>query len=83
MMTNPVRRRGSMGKRNMVGVSYWSDKLCVEYREDLCSGEDITEFVNILIENYLHYRHPYMRTVSQESEVLEAGSGHRIAVISE
>ena len=36
------------GPRNMVGVSYWKNKLSIEYREDMCSQEDITAFVNNL-----------------------------------
>ena len=82
MMNNPGRRTGIRGTRNMVGVSYWKNKLSIEYREDMCSQEDITAFVNNLIEDYLHFRHPFMKTVTEESEVLEAGSRHKIAEIS-
>ena len=45
MMNNPGRRTGIRGTRNMVGVSYWKDKLSIEYREDMCSSEDITATV--------------------------------------
>ena len=82
MMNNPGRRTGIRGTRNMVGVSYWKNKLSIEYREDMCSQEDITAFVNNLIEDYLHFRHPFMKTVTEDSEVLEAGSRHKIAEIS-
>ena len=82
MMKNPSRRTSSKGTRNMVGVSYWKNKLSIEYREDMCSQEDITAFVNNLIEDYLHFRHPFMKTVTEDSEVLEAGSRHKIAEIS-
>ena len=82
MMNNPSRRKSIRGTRNMVGVSYWKNKLSIEYREDMCSQEDITAFVNNLIEDYLHFRHPFMKTVTEESEVLEAGSRHKIAEIS-
>ena len=82
MMNNPSRRTGMRGPRNMVSVSYWKDKLSIEYREDMCSTEDITAFVNNLIEDYLHFRHPFMKTVTEGSEVLEVGSRLKLAVIS-
>ena len=82
MMNNPSRRKSIRGTRNMVGVSYWKNILSIEYREDMCSQEDITAFVNNLIEDYLHFRHPFMKTVTEDSDVLEAGSRHKIAEIS-
>ena len=82
MMNNPSRRKSIRGTRNMVGVSYWKNILSIEYREDMCSQEDITAFVNNLIEDYLHFRHPFMKTVTEDSNVLEAGSRHKIAEIS-
>ena len=53
MMNNPSRRTSMRVHRNMVGVSYWKNRLLIEYREDMCSQEDITAFVNNLIEDYL------------------------------
>ena len=82
MLNNPSRRTSIRGTRNMVGVSYWKNKLSIEYREDMCSCEDITAFVNSLIEDYMHFRHPFMKIVTEDSEVLEAGSRHKIAEIS-
>ena len=81
MMNNPSRRTGTSGTRNMVGVSYWKNKLSIEYREDMCSCEDITAFVNSLIEDYMHFRHPFMKTVTEDTVVLEIASRHRIAQI--
>ena len=81
MMKNPSRRTGIRGTRNMVGVSYWKNKLSIEYREDMCSCEDITAFVNSLIEDYMHFRHPFMKTVAEDTVVLEIASRHRIAQI--
>ena len=74
MMSSPNRRSCMRGTRNMVRISYWKDSLSVEYREDMCSTEDITVFVNNLIEDYLHFRHPFMKTVIEGGKVLEAGS---------
>ena len=81
MMNNPSRRTGMRGTRNMVGVSYWKNKLSVEYGEDMCSCEDITAFVNNLIEDYLHFRHPFMKTKIKDGICYEQTSGHLIAEI--
>ena len=81
MMNNPSRRTAIRGTRNMVGVSYWKNKLSIEYREDMCRCEDITAFVNSLIEDYMHFRHPFMKTVTEDTVVLEIASRHRIAQI--
>ena len=81
MMKNPSRRTGIRGTRNMVGVSYWKNKLSIEYREDMCSCEDITAFVNSLIEDYMHFRHPFMRIEIKDGRCHELSSGHLIAEI--
>ena len=65
----------------MVGVSYWKNKLSIEYREDMCSQEDITAFANNLIEDYLHFRHPFMKTLCKDARYCELLSGHIIAEI--
>ena len=61
MMKNPDRRTIMRRMKDMIGVSYWKDKLSIEYREDMCSSEDITTFVQYLIEDYLYFRHPFMK----------------------
>ena len=81
MMNNPSRRKSIRGTRNMVGVSYWKNKLSIEYREDMCRQEDITAFVNYLIEDYLHFRHPFMKTAIKDGRCHELSSGHFIAEI--
>ena len=81
MMKNPDRRTSMRRMKDMVGVSYWKNKLSIEYREDMCSCEDITAFVNSLIEDYMHFRHPFMKTVTEDTVVLEIASRHRIAQI--
>ena len=81
MMNNPSRRKSIRGTRNMVGVSYWKNKLSIEYREDMCSQEDITAFVNYLIEDYLHFRHPFMKITIKDDKCHEQISGHLLAKI--
>ena len=81
MMNNPSRRTYMRGTSNMVWVSYWKNKLSVEYREDMCSCEDITAFVNTLIEDYLHFRHPFMKITIKDGRCYEQYSGYIIAEI--
>ena len=81
MMTNPSRRTSVSGQRNVVWVSYWKNKLSIEYREDMCCQEDITAFVNSLIEDYMHFRHPFMRTEIKDGRCHELSSDHLIAEI--
>lgn len=82
MMSNPNRKSSVRRTRNMVGVSYWREKLSIEYREDLCSSEDIAAFVNNLIEDYLHFRHPFMKISSENGKIVESASGNKIAEIT-
>ena len=81
MLNHPSRRTSMRGTRNMVGVSYWKNKLSIEYRDDMCSCEDITAFVNNLIEDYLHFRHPFMKSEIKDGRCHELSSGHLIAEI--
>ena len=81
MMKTPSGRRVIRGTRNMVGVSYWKNRVLIEYREDMCSQKDITAFVNNLIEDYLHFRHPFMKTEIKDGRCHELSSGHLIAEI--
>ena len=81
MMKNPDRRTGMRRMKDMIGVSYWKDKLSIEYRRDMCSSEDITMFVQYLIEDYLHFRHPFMKIIIKDDKCHEQTSGHLLAKI--
>ena len=81
MMNNPKRRVGVRVTRNMVEVSYWKNILSIGYSEDMCSREDITAFVNNLIEDYLHFRHPFMKITIKDDKCHEQISGHLLAKI--
>ena len=81
MMINPDRRTSIRRMKDMVGVSYWKDKLSIEYREDMCSSEDITTFVQYLIEDYLLFRHPFLKITIKDDKCYEQTSGHLIAKI--
>jgi hypothetical protein len=81
MIKNPVRKASNRVSRNMIGVSYWKEKLSIEYREEMCTPEEITAFVNSLIEDYLHFRHPFMKTTAKDGRYHEGATGHQIAEI--
>ena len=81
MLNHPSRRTSMRGTRNMVGVSYWKNKLSIEYQEDMCTQEDITAFVNNLIEDYMHFRHPFMKIAIKDRQCHELSSDHLIAKI--
>ena len=81
LINYPGKRTSMREPRNMVVVSYWKNKITVEYKENMCSSEDITAFINNLIEDYLHFRHPFMKTVIKDSCCYEHSSGHLIAEI--
>ena len=81
VMNYPGKRTSMREAMNMIEVSYWKNKISVEYREDMCSQEDITAFVNNLIEDYLHFRHPFMKTAIKDGRCHEPSSGHLLAEI--
>ena len=80
-INNPTRRQSARGISSMVKVSYWKERLYVQYRDELCSQEDITAFVENLIVDYLHFRHPFMKIEIQDGRCKEISSGHLIAGI--
>ena len=81
MISNPTRRQRGRAIRSIVKVSYWREWLYVEYRDELCSQEDITAFVENLIVDYLHFRHPFMKAEIRDGRCKETSSGHLIAEI--
>lgn len=81
MISNPTRRQRGRAIRSIVKVSYWKERLYVEYRDELCSQEDITAFVENLIIDYLHYRHPFMKAEIRDGRCEETSSDHLIAEI--
>jgi hypothetical protein len=81
MISNPTRRQRGRAIRSIVKVSYWRERLYVEYRDELCSQEDITAFVENLIVDYLHFRHPFMKAEIRDGQCKETSSDHLIAEI--
>lgn len=78
-MRNPQRVRGAIKSRSLIEVSYWNDKFSVEYRVDMCHKEDVIEFVQTLMQQYLQLRHPYMNTEFIDGKCRERSNGKTIA----
>ena len=81
MITSPKRMFRKRTLRHLVEVSYWKETLLIEFYEGLCSPEEITAFAENLILDYLHFRHPFMKTSSADGKITEAASGRLIAEI--
>lgn len=81
MMRDPEKRQGEKRSRNLVEVSYWKNRLSVEYNEGMCSSDVISTFIKTLIQDYLHFRHPFMKTCSENGYVLWSSSRYRIVEI--
>lgn len=81
MITTPGRILRKRTLRHIVEVSYWKETLLIEFYDGLCSPEEIAAFAQNLIQDYLHFRHPFMKTASADGKITEASSGHLIAEI--
>ncbi len=81
MMRDPERGTSIRWVRNMVSVSYWKNKLSIDYWEDMCGCDDITAFVNNLIEDYLQFRHPFMKIAIKTDGCYDQITGHSICQI--
>lgn len=82
MMRSPRRKSGILSKHNLVNVSYWKEILHIEYNEDMCTAEEITVFAGTLIQDYLHFRHPFMKTEIVNGQCKDALTAHLVAEIS-
>lgn len=81
MMSNPKYVRSNRRMRNLLEVTYWRESLVVEYNDVLCRLEDVNRFMEHLIRDYLHYRHPFMKIEIKSDRVLETTSGSLVAEI--
>jgi hypothetical protein len=64
-----------------VVVSYWGNRLTVEYNDTLCSPEDIEIFTKTLVRNYLHFRHRYIKIREEDYKFFDISSNHLLATI--
>lgn len=76
----PERARPLLGwKRNPVNVQYYKNDILILYNAAL---SDVLVFAKAMIDEYLALRHPFMKTVWDDSMLKESVSGHVIAEIS-
>lgn len=78
-MKNPDRVSRGRKMRNIVEVSYFKERLTVTYQNELCSEQEAMAFAEALIQDYLHFRHPFLKTKTENGKVLEVLSGHEVA----
>ena len=79
MMKHPDRASRGRKMRNIVEVSYFKENLTVTYQDELCSEQEAMAFAEALIQDYLHFRHPFLKTKTENGKVLEVLSGHEVA----
>lgn len=80
-LCNPKYRRTNKIERRLVVVSYWGNRLTVEYNDTLCSPEDIEIFTKSLVRNYLHFRHRYIKIREENYKFFDISSNHLLAEI--
>lgn len=78
---NPKYRRSNKLTRSIVVVSYWRNRLTVEYNDTICTPRDIENFSNALVQNYLYFRHRYMKIRVEEGKVINILDNQVVAKI--
>lgn len=81
MMRNPERKHLTPKTRNIVEVSYWRERVEIEYNEAMCRREEAALFAEKLTQGYLQFRHPFMKIGVESGNVFEASSRRTIAQI--
>lgn len=80
---NPERLHPLLGfRRHPVYVQYYRKDIYVIYDEDKAGVKEVTAFAKAAMEEYLSYRHPYMKTAWINECLSEAASGHTVATIN-
>lgn len=82
----PMMRRSSRVSsirklRTIIEVSYWRERLTVEYREDMCSADEVSVFTRALVQEYYQARYPFMKSEFSENRYIEPATGHLLAEI--
>lgn len=63
-------------------VFYWQNQLSIAYCTDICSQEDISEFTEMVVLDYLRFRHPFTKFVIEACRVVNTTSAEVVAKIS-
>lgn len=69
-MKNPDRAVRGRKMRNIVEVSYFKERLAVTYQDELCSEQEAMAFAEALIQDYLHFRHPFLKTKTENVKII-------------
>lgn len=80
-LCNPKYRRSNKLTRSIVVVSYWRNRLTVEYNDTICTPRDIENFSNALAQNYLYFRHRYMKIRVEDGKVINILDNQVVAEI--
>ena len=80
-LCNPKYRRSNKLTRSIVVVSYWRNRLTVEYNDTICTPRDIENFCNALAQNYLYFRHRYMKIRVEDGKVINILDNQVVAKI--
>ena len=82
MMRRATRVSPNRKLRTIVEVSYWRERLTVEYRDDMCSASEAEAFLRTLVQDYHQVRYPFMKSEFRENRYVEPATGHLLAEIS-
>ena len=82
---NPLRSRIFLGLgQNPVNVLYYGADIYILYNEEKPDTDSIKAFSKVVLEEYLSFRHPYLKTVWNDTRLLETDSCYPVAeIISE
>ena len=80
-LCNPKYRRPNKISRSVVRVSYWGNRLTVEYNDTICTPSDIEHFSKTLVQNYLYFRHRYIKIRVEDGKVINILNNQVIAKI--
>ena len=80
-LCNPKYRRPNKISRSIVRVSYWGNRLTVEYNDTICTPDDIEHFSKTLVQNYLYFRHRYIKIRVEDGKVINILNNQVIAQI--
>lgn len=80
-LCNPKYRRPNKISRSIVRVSYWGNRLTVEFNDTICTPDDIEHFSKTLVQNYLYFRHRYIKIRVEDGKVINILNNQVIAQI--
>ena len=79
----PERTKPLIGfKNNPAYVQYFKDDIYIVYELEKSSEADAMAFAKAVMEGYLGFRHPYMKSAWEGDILKESASGHVIAEIT-